>query len=176
MEINTKVTGLAEITELLLRELPAAAARRPLLRASHIALESPVRDLKARYYRHNKSGSLAIATRSWTARKRMSLKGNSERFSSVQMGPKRGSLEAMAAYQQFYRSKRKKRLTLKRAALGIRHGHLIEWGTKHARPFRHLTNVANGNYTQIVAVFKREVVRGFLKAVAKKKRGAKGGP
>ena len=101
MEIKTQVLGMAEMIETFTKELPAKLAKRPMLRASHIALQRSVLDLKARYASHNKSGSLAMATRSWTARKRMAIKGNTETFSSVQMGPKRGDLEALAAYRAF---------------------------------------------------------------------------
>lgn len=169
MDVNAKVHGMREVTELFLKHLPAAAAKRPMLRASHIAVEGTVGELRTAYLSHNKSGSLAHATRSWTARKRMSMKGGSETFSSVQVGPKRSNFEAIAMYQQFYA----RPLTPRTFKYGLRHAHLVEWGTKHSRPFRHMSRIAQSRFNEIITTFEREMAAGMRRAISKAR--ARGG-
>lgn len=127
--IKVKVDGLKQIEDKLLRLIPKKAQQKVLRRGLRKAGNPMLQHLRAGA-RRGKSNSLSIAMRVWNVKK-----GQTRiTAASVEMGPKRSDKRAIAAYWSFYTGQTP---TPAQFLNGIRHGHLVEWGTKHspAKPF-----------------------------------------
>ncbi len=130
---RVRVTGLRELNQFLVEKLPAKAAGRTLNRALRVAAKPIVAAAKnnAKRARNPHSFALSQSIQAWVARKRIRKHGLA---GSLMIGPRRSHKPALVAYYDFYDSKR---LTPQALENGIRHGHLVEWGTSQssANPF-----------------------------------------
>jgi HK97 gp10 family phage protein len=122
VKINIEVLGLKHLEDVLLRQIPAEARQGVMVGALKEAAKPIVAAAKQGYSALDGSGSLAIATSTWRSR-RAERHGN--HFASVEVGPRRSNRKALAAYYVYYGRK----LTPRALNNGIRHAHLVEWGT-----------------------------------------------
>lgn len=140
MQVNVEILGLADITELLTRTLPARVQSNVVAGAIKEAAKPMVQAIKRDFRALGGSGSLSLATSSWRDRKRETRGG--QHFASVAVGPKRGNRRALAAYFAYYG----KKVTPRQYQLGIRHGHLVEFGTRRGSPARNVLGRAQDTY------------------------------
>jgi len=163
--IKVKVLGLKELEDKLVRTIPAKAQTKVLRRALRIASRPMLNSARSKA-RRGKSNSLAIAMSVWNVRQ-----GQRRRTAaSIEVGPRRNNKRALVAYYNFYKGKTP---TPQQLINGIRHGHLVEWGTKGtpAHPFMRPAMDAHGqevirNFGRILG---REIEKEAAKGVAKKR-------
>ena len=114
------------------------------------------------------SESLAVRAVSKSAARR---KGAA---ASMQIMPFRYDRKAIALYENFYYKNKGKNIGLKRFADGIRHGHLVEFGTKHsaAQPYLYPA-MAQGKsaYINVFAEALEKKIMAKVRANARKNKG-----
>ncbi len=140
-KIKVKVLGLRELERKLTQQIPKKAQAKVVNRALRKAAKPMVQTARLRA-RRGKSNALSIAMSIWQVKKRTKLRN----FGSVEFGPRRNNKRAIAAYWDFYAARTP---TASDIINGIRHGHLVEWGTKTtpAHPFMRPALDAHGRQT-----------------------------
>lgn len=167
MRFDVQVSGLRELQETLLRTLPAKVQSRAVATALRKAAQPMVVAARAGYKARARSGSLAAATSVWRDRKSERRRGTST-FASVEIGARRSNRKALAKYYEFYGRKP----TPAQLRLGIRHAHLIEWGTARGTPaLRILTRAFDSHARAAVAAFGKELGAAIEKEAARRGRG-----
>lgn len=116
IEVQSTISGAAELTAILREAMPKAASNSVIAGALKKASVPIARAMRREYRRFGASNSLSYAVRSWRP-KRGRSKG-----AVIRVGPVRTVGKAVAAYTGYY-----KRIN---ASGMIRHAHLIERGTK----------------------------------------------
>ena len=151
MSLTVKVSGLREVNDFLTRELPAKVAATAIAQALRMAAK-PIRDAaRSNAVALGGSGALALAISAWRTKK--NVKVGTDTAASVEVGPRRGNKAALARYYAFYG----KKPTPKMLQGGIRHGHLVEWGTKRTAPRRFMQRAFDAQAQNGVAIFEREI-------------------
>jgi len=149
IQSKVKIHGLADVDKLLRKTLPEKAQRNTVRKIMHVAARPMVKDLKRQYKALGGSGSLALATRSWNV-----TKGFKGRFKgSIDVGPKRNSLRALKRYFSYYYPNQ--RIPATRLTTGIRHGHLVEWGTEHSQGRAILKSTSARMFSAVTKEFTR---------------------
>lgn len=160
------VFGLREVEQLMLKELPAAVARRVTLNA----IRSSAKPMKeaAQVKVVKKSHALMQSINTKTTPQRMS-----KTFASMTLSPISGNAAAWARYMVYYR----RPVDIDKVGR-IRHGHLVEFGFRHvsgkfvkARPF--LRPAFDQEYQTFVSIFKKRLRTRVINAV-KKQRAIRG--
>ncbi|NNF65984.1 MAG: hypothetical protein HKM98_00580 [Gammaproteobacteria bacterium] len=133
-------------------------ARWPTLRRALMKSSNPIVKT-ARNLVSKRSGALARSIGKYSKKGRFN-----DEIGTVSVGPKRNVKAAVSLYQQYY-GKRATGSKSKKKRDGIRHGHLIEFGTKHspARPF--LRPAFHANVTRVVKGFSAELKKSIAKTV-----------
>ncbi len=126
MEVTSTITNAEDFIEVLRRSMPKAMGDGVVGGALLKAARPMVGELKSLYRSLGASGALAAATKAWRVGPRSRKYG-----ALVRVGPLRYNSLAIAKYAAYYG----------RVADGIRHGHLVERGTKLRRT---KTGVARG--------------------------------
>jgi HK97 gp10 family phage protein len=153
---SIRVDGLREVQKLLVEQLPARARTRVLARALR-AGAVPMRDAaRINAAGLGGSGALAKSMGIWT-RKR----SGRDTAASVEIGPRRSSKAALARYFSYYG----KKPTPKQMAAGLRHGHLVEWGTRRTPPRRFMQRAFDAHAERAVEIFRRDI-GGFIEREA----------
>lgn len=137
-DVDAKIEGLEEAMKAMLAAFPKDEKRqRGILNASlrEAAKGTILSDAKRRAARGDSSGALSEA---------LNIRATSKRalrtrrvVAGVEIVPVRGNMKAMAMYIQHYYTQRGKTADMKMMTSGIRHGHLVEFGTvkTSAQPF-----------------------------------------
>ena len=145
------VEGLRHVDAFLARELPGKMGAATIARGLRLAAK-PMRDAaRANAIALGGSGALALAITVWRTRKGM--KSGGDTVASVEVGPRRNSKAALARYYAFYG----KRPTPAMLINGIRHGHLVEWGTMRTAPRRFMQRAFDAQAQNSVAIFSRDI-------------------
>lgn len=166
MKVSVQVLGLKELTETLTKALPAKVQQRAVAAALRKAAAPMVTAARSGYSSHAQSGSLATAMTAWRNRKQERRRG-SQTFASVEIGPRRSSKRALAQYYAFHGRKP----TPAQLRLGIRHAHLIEWGTKRGTPaLRILTRAFDSRARAAVDAFGKELGAAIEREAARRGR------
>lgn len=166
MKVTVEITGLRELRETLTRSLPAKVQRKAVASALRNAAQPMVKAAKASYRALGGSGSLAVATGVWRNRK-AERKGSALTFASIEVGPRRSNRRALATYYAHYRGRTP---TPHQLSLGIRHGHLVEWGTTHSAARRIMTRVFDTHARAAVERFGGELARAIEKEAERRGR------
>lgn len=152
MKFGVRVEGLEHVNRAL-RQLSIQAQQRALARALSQAAR-PIRDAaRSNAQKIAGSGALAMAVSTWRNRKGERARGTNT-FASVEVGPRRSNKRALAAYYSFYKGRTPSPRQLQ---LGIRHGHLVEFGTKRTPARRWLTAAFDSQGTQAIERFRQVV-------------------
>jgi len=166
MKVDVQVRGLKELTETLTRVLPAKVQQKAVATALRKAAGPMVRAARASYKANARSGSLAAAMAIWRNRKGERRRGSTT-FASVELGPRRSNKRALVKYYSYYRGKP----TPAQLRLGIRHGHLIEFGTKRGTPaYRILTRAFDAHGRKAIDAFGAELGKAIEKEAARRGR------
>lgn len=160
--MTVQIQGLQHLERLLTQTLPKTVQQSVVAGALREAARPIVAAAKAGYRGLGGSGSLAQATTAWRNRKAERRGGH---FASVEVGPRRGDRKALALYYAYYRSR--KGVAVKTLRAGIRHGHLVEWGTKRATGRRIMTKAFDTMGPQAVSQFRRILGERIEKAAAR---------
>lgn len=150
LQMTVKTEGIEACLQVLRDTMPRTAGAAVVAGAMKKAAQPMVARIRALYRAEtNGSGSLAAATYAWRARKIKSR-------GVVRIGPKRFVAAALSRYAREYGSV---------PTAGLRHGHLVEYGTKSRRqaktgratgamPAAHvIERAANGTLSQVEARF-----------------------
>ena len=130
MKVTTTIEGLPYVADVLTNRLPAKVNQRAVVAALKFAAVPMRRAAKANAQALGGSGALAMSLGIWQRRRGQKTGAT---FGSVEVGPRRGNKRALAAYYNFYKGRTP---TPKQLQAGIRHGHLVEFGTKRTAPRR----------------------------------------
>src|SRR3990172_1878100 len=170
MRVDVQVLGLKHLTEVLTRTIPAEARQGVIVGALKEAAKPIITTAKQGYRALDGSGSLAIATTVWRSRK---AERYGQHFASVEVGPRRSNRKALAAYYAFYGRKP----TPAMLKLGIRHAHLVEWGTRRTGAKRVLTKAFDSNAQAAVKTFRQilgeRIERAAARAGRQQRKGQK---
>lgn len=162
MKTTVEVRGLKELTDTLVRDLPARAQAGVVRRALKKAIKPMVIGAKAAYAQAaastRSSGSLETAAATWgvSVRKRRRINGV-DTIASIDLGPRRDNKIALAQYYDFYG----KTPSLNALSLGIRHGHFIEFGvqSRSIGGKNILQRVADTYFSTVINNFRKEYGR-----------------
>ena len=128
-----EVLGLRHLRDVLIKQIPAKAQEKVVVAALRQSFKPMVQ--AAKNAAEKESGALAGSIQLWKVSKRKK-RNKSTAFASVEIGPRRSSKKAIARYLLHYG---KSSLTPDQLRLGLRYGHLIEYGIPAygigARPF-----------------------------------------
>ena len=182
-EFNIEVKGLKELEDLLARELPAAMARRVLLRSLHVSAKPVIALTKVtgKGAKGGRSGALRLAMGTITTRFGKTTPHpqlNQDVTAAIAGGPLSGQgnipLLAWLRYRQYYR---KGKIAVKRyAPIGqIRHGHFVEFGFTHKSgttvPGTHfLENAVFTMAPTSARIFRRELEKSAIRAIKRHNR------
>lgn len=138
LEVDAKVEGLEEAMKAMLAAFPSDERRqRGILNSSmrSAAKGTILADAKRRADSGDSSGALAesLGIRS-TSKKKLKTR---RVVAGVEVVPVRSNMKAMAMYIQHYYTARGRTAPANMLTSGIRHGHLVEFGSVNntARPF-----------------------------------------
>jgi len=93
-------------------------------------------------------------------------RGGKGSVSSLWVGALRSDKKAVSQYASFYG-----KASVKSINSGIRHGHLVELGTKHSAPRPWLMPALKGSEGRVVNVFKQTLSKRIERQVKKMNRG-----
>lgn len=160
MKLIIDVQGLRHLEDVLLRQIPAEARQGVLAGALKEAAKPIIAAAKQGYDALDGSGSLSMAMGSWRS-KRAERYGNT--FASVEIGPRRSNRKALAAYYAYYGRK----VTGKMLSRGLRHAHLVEWGTSRTPARRVLTRAFDAQAPAAVKSFGTILGKRLDRAIAR---------
>jgi hypothetical protein len=173
MNVSVKVEGLEEAMQAMLAAFPVDERKqRGILNASMRAAATGtiLADAKQRASAGDASGALSesLGIRA-TSKKKLKMRNV---VAGVEIVPIRTNMKAMALYIQHYYTSRGKIAPAKMFTSGIRHGHLIEFGTAHsaADPFLYpAAQAAGGAYVNRFAADLSKKTEAAVKREAKKR-------
>jgi hypothetical protein len=161
VQVIAEIKGLENVEQLLGKTGLQAKTKKQVVQRALIKAARPLVNVAAsRFRRLGGSNSLATSMKAYRVRK-----GGSRRtFASVEVGPKRGDKRALAAYFRHYG----KTPTPRRLQLGIRHGHLVEFGSENNEVARRiLENTARSQFRNVVNGFNKNIGKEIDAAVRK---------
>ena len=121
MEVDFKVTGLKELEDLMIRELPIKVARKSMLQGMRLSFGPMIEAARDKVVKKSHALALSIGMKTVPMRK--------SNFAAMVGGPMSGKPLAAAAYTRYYR---KGEFGFGKEPIDrIRHGHLVEFGFKH---------------------------------------------
>jgi len=164
-DVSMKVEGLNELYKKL-ATFEVSVTRRIVTSALREAAKPVVSAAKsnAQKTKHPSSGALAEsigikAVRFGSGRTYKTL-------SSLWVGSIRNSRGAIEQYETYWGG-----TDVSSVALGVRHGHLVELGTKHSAPRPWLMPALKGSEGRVVSVFKQTLSKRIERQVKKMNRG-----
>ena len=156
--LDVKVEGLAHLRDVLIDKIPAQAREKVVVSALRRSFKPMVVAAKVKAVKT--SGALAESIKLWKVSKRKK-KVKSDTFATVEIGPRRSDKKALGRYLAEYRET----ITPKDLKLGIRHGHLVEYGVPSrgipAQPF--LRPAADSKAAAGISAFRKELGRAIDK-------------
>lgn len=167
-----RVEGLKQLEDKLIRLLPAKTGKRVIERALVVASKPMVKLAKDFAKKGDTSGALSIAIGPLRGSKASTRQGR--KAGTIFIGPRRSNRRAMAVYVDFYFNRTGRSISPAEFQDGIRHGHLIEFGTKRQakQPFLRPAFDAQARPTvkRFGKVLAKEIDKALAKARAKGKR------
>jgi hypothetical protein len=177
MEPMVKVQGLESALKTMREAFPAdEKAQRAIINGSIRKAAAPtiLAEAKQRAQANDKSGALTAA---------LGIRNLSRRYirtrrvvGGVEITPIRGNLKAMALYIDYYYTRRGRIPPAGIVLSGIRHGHLVDWGTVRSDPKPFLYPAMRSGmapYMQRLANDMRRTIEQRVKRNAKKAMGRK---
>jgi len=174
-ELNFKITGLDEAVKALQAAFPKDPKQQvKILNSSMRTAARPtiLKEAKMLAKAGDGSGALsqAVNIRSQSKRK---IRAKGDVAAGIEIVPVRGDKKAIAMYLAYYYTNRGKVVPAKTFASGIRHGHLVEFGTRHsaARPFLWpAAQHGRGGYIARFAADMRRKIETAVKRAAKRRK------
>lgn len=163
--MQVRVDGLRDVERLLTEQLPERVRATVIARALREAAKPMLAAAKANAASLGGSGALALSM--GIRRQRKGVRGNT--VASVYIGPIRGNKAALARYFAYYG----KRPTPKQLRSGIRHGHLVEWGTRRTPARRFMQRAFDAHARDAVRIFGKDIGGFIEREAAKIARGAR---
>lgn len=164
--MSVKVTGVADVVRAFEKVLPIRAQRNATLRTMTKAAQPIVQGAKARAPSRSGALAMSIGLRNESASK--SKKGN--RFARKLLGPIRKDRKAIVAYHSYYH---KRGVSAQQIQAGIRHGHLVEFGTKKMPRHPFLRPAADAGFPgyvrEFAGILRRELERDAAKLYARRR-------
>ena len=161
--IDVKVEGLAHLRDVLIDKIPAQAREKVVVSALRRSFKPMVVAAKQNAARADNPHSLALSEsiKLWKVSRRKKKK-KSDTFATVEIGPRRSDKRALARLFTFHN---RKTITPDQLRLGIRHGHLVEYGVPSrgipAQPF--LRPAADSKAAAGISAFRKELGRAIDK-------------
>lgn len=167
--VSMNVKGLQELRRTMEEKLPKQVQSNVMAAALKEA-GRPMKNAAKANARRGRSGALAQAITFWNEKKK--VRDKKGKFARVHLGPKRSLRGAIKKYYAYYGRKNVSIAALKN---GIRHGHLVEFGTSKmaARPFLRPAQAAHDK--KLIQVFGRILGEKIEKAAEKEAQKTKGG-
>jgi len=169
-EFGAKLVGLEEALKAMQAAFPGDIKKQQRLlngAMSGAARKSILPMAKQLAKRGDSSGALSesLNVRAMGRRKRAG------KAAGMEVVPVRSNLKALAKYIQFYYTSRGKAPPSSILTSGIRHGHLVEFGTAKTSAFPFLWPAAQAqasNYKQLFALFLKKRIEAAVRKAAKK--------
>jgi hypothetical protein len=176
MQVSAEIKGLKEAMRALQAAFPEDATKRQRIVRSAMggAARKTLLPLAKRLAKRGHgsgalSESLVVRAKS---KRQMRARSRSLAFTSMTIVPDRGNLKALAMYIQHYYTNKGKTPPAWLIASGIRHGHLVEFGSVHnaAKSFLWNASAARSTYyNQFAKLFGKRILSAVKRAKKAKK-------